>query len=1402
MESFDSVRINDLQYISVGLASPEKIREWSRGEVKKAETINYRTYRPEKEGIFCEKIFGPEKDYECYCGQYNGIKYKDVTCPRCGVKITVSTVRRYWMGHIDLAAPVVHIWFFRSVPSRLSVLLDIPKKKLKDVIYYQKYIIIDSEDPALKRGDMLTPDEYSKHREEYGDTFTAKMGAEAIRELIKKIDFQEIRKDLRAKVELGQKDRLRRRGGKRKRRKISKQRLKKYFKRLQLVENLCSAENRNKPEWMILNVIPVIPPDLRPLVHLESGNFATSDLNDLYRRVINRNNRIKKLIELSAPEVIIRNEKRMLQQAVDALFDNSRCQRTVLGPGRRPLKSLSDILKGKRGRFRENLLGKRVDYSGRSVIAVGPSLQLDQCGLPKEIAFKLMKPFVLRKLIEQGDVINNIQGKKMLEAKDDKVWDIMDEVIKDKVVLLNRAPTLHRMGIQAFRPKLIEGNAITIPPMICEGFNADFDGDQMAVHLPLSNEAQTEAELLMLASNNIFSPAHGGPIIKPSQDIVMGLYFLTVASEDDDEDDGKVRLFANEDEARVAYGHNKIKLQERIGIRLKEDTQVADKKGEEPRDMKKGAIVYTTIGRVTFNEILPPGTPFYNFVCDSDALKTIITSCFKQFDQQTTFEFLFNLKKTGFEAATDSGLSFGMSDLIIPRKKQEVLDTTMKSVKNFQKQSDMGLITNNERYNKVIDRWTHATEELGESLMHELKNDIRNGKKYLNPIFVMADSGARGSKTQIRQLSGMRGLMAKPSGEIIERPITTNFKEGLTALEYFSSTHGARKGLADTALKTADAGYLTRKLVDVAQNVVITCDDCGTIRGVTRGRIEKGNKEVVSLSEAILGRVSHQTITTLEGEVLVKEDETINEDIAKKIEAYSMEHAGFKQIQVRSPLTCECVNGICRKCYGKDHATKKDAEIGLSVGVIAAQSIGEPGTQLTMRTFHIGGIGTRVIEENYYETQHAGKIVYDKNLKSVKKGKDSVWIALSSNGKLLILDDQDRELDSYNIPNGAMIFAKDGSAVEAGQKVVEWDIHNTNIFAKEKGYIRYRDIIKNETYREEIDPKTGVVEKVIMELKASQHPEIVVESKDGQVLNVEPLPETAHILVDEGKNVTPWTLVAKIPKEISGTQDITGGLPRVTELFEARVPKEPAVMSEIDGIVEIEKEYKRNKRVVKVVYEGAKGKSGKKFRDEREYLISPRVRLAVQAGQRVRKGSNLTPGAKDPHEILRIMSEERLHDYLLDQIQQVYRLQGVRIADKHIEIIIRQMLRVVEIMDPGDTEYLPGDRVNRYVLAKKNEKLQQDGKDPATFKFLLMGISKAALNSESFISAASFQRTTQVLTQAALKNSKDYLHDLKSNVILGRLIPAGTSFPSYLDGDLEKEIPEDMEDVLLDEEED
>ncbi|MFC1479060.1 DNA-directed RNA polymerase subunit beta' [Planctomycetota bacterium] len=1402
MESFDSVRINDLKYISLGLASPEKIREWSRGEVKKAETINYRTYRPEKEGIFCEKIFGPEKDYECYCGQYNGIKYKDVTCPRCGVKITVSTVRRYWMGHIDLAAPVVHIWFFRSVPSRLSILLDIPKKKLKDVIYYQKYIIIESNEPALKEGDLLSPDEYSECRETYGDSFVAMMGAEAIRQLIQRIDFQEIREDLRRKVELGQKDRVVRRRGKRKRRKISKQRLKKYFKRLQLVENLCSSVNDNKPEWMVLDVIPVIPPDLRPLVHLESGNFATSDLNDLYRRVINRNNRIKKLIELSAPEVIIRNEKRMLQQAVDALFDNSRCQRTVLGPGRRPLKSLSDILKGKRGRFRENLLGKRVDYSGRSVIAVGPTLKLDQCGIPKEIAFKLMKPFVLRRLIERGDALNNIQGKKMLEARDDKVWDIMDEVIQDKVVLLNRAPTLHRMGIQAFRPKLIEGNAITIPPMICEGFNADFDGDQMAVHLPLSNEAQTEAKLLMLASNNIFSPAHGGPIIKPSQDIVMGLYFLTVMLEEEEEG-RRIRLFSNDQEARVAFDHRKIKLQEQVGIRLKENTVIVAKKGGEEKDTEEGTIVYTTIGRVAFNEILPPGTPFYNFVCDSDALKTIITSCFKQFDQETTVEFLYNLKMTGFKAAMDSGLSFGMSDLIIPRKKQKVLDATTESVKNFQKQSDLGLITNNERYNKVIDQWTHATEELGESLMEELKHDTRVGKKYLNPIFVMADSGARGSKTQIRQLSGMRGLMAKPSGEIIERPITTNFKEGLTALEYFSSTHGARKGLADTALKTADAGYLTRKLVDVAQNVVVTQEDCGTIRGVTRGRIEKGNKEVVTLSQSILGRVSHQTITTLEGEVLVKEDETITEEIARKIEAYSMEHAGFKQIQVRSPLTCESVNGICKRCYGLDHATKKDAEIGLSVGIIAAQSIGEPGTQLTMRTFHIGGIGTRVIEENYYEAKHAGRLVYDKNLKSVKKGKESIWVALSSNGKLLILDEQDRELDSYNVPNGAAIFIKDGDNVKARQKIVEWDIHNTNIFAKEDGYIRYRDIMQNETYREEIDPKTGVVEKVIMELKASQHPEIVVENKDGQVLNVEPLPETAHILVGEGKRTKPWTLVAKIPKEVSGTQDITGGLPRVTELFESRIPKEPAVMSEIDGVVEIEKEYKRNKRVVKVVYEGAKGKTGKQFRDEREYLISPRVRLAVQAGQRMRKGSNLTPGPRDPHEILRIMSEEKLHDYLLDQIQQVYRLQGVRIADKHIEIIIRQMLRVVEIMDPGQTDYLPGDRLNRYVLAKKNEKLQKEGKQPATFKLMLMGISKAALNSESFISAASFQRTTQVLTQAALKNSRDYLHDLKSNVILGRLIPAGTSFPSYINGDLEKDIPEDLEeDILLDEEED
>jgi len=1396
MESFDNVRINDLKYISIGLASPEKIREWSRGEVKKAETINYRTYRPEKEGIFCEKIFGPEKNYECYCGQYNGIKYKDVTCPRCGVKITVSTVRRYWMGHIELAAPVVHIWFFRSVPSRLSVLLDIPKKDLKDIIYYQKYIVIESREPAVKEGELLTPDEYTAYREEYGDVFEAMMGAEAIRRLIKKIDLEKLRDELRRKVSV----RFLRRRGVRGRRKISKQRLKKYFKRLQLVESLCSPENENKPEWMVLDVIPVIPPDLRPLVYLESGNFATSDLNDLYRRVINRNNRIKKLIELGAPEVIIRNEKRMLQQAVDALFDNSRCQRTVLGPGRRPLKSLSDILQGKRGRFRENLLGKRVDYSARSVIAVGPNLRLDQCGLPKEIAFTLMKPFVLRKLIERGDALNNIHGKKLLESPDDRVWDIMDEVIKDKVVLLNRAPTLHRMGIQAFKPKLIEGNAITIPPMICEGFNADFDGDQMAVHLPLSNEAQTEAKILMLASNNIFSPAHGGPIIRPSQDIVMGIYFLTVMLEDENED-GKVRLFSSIEEAHVAHDHKKIALQEKIGVRLKEDTVVVTAKDGREERAAAGAILYTTIGRIIFNEIIPVRGRFYNYLCDSGALQEIISFCFKQLDRETTVEFLYNLKMTGFRYAMQSGLSFGVSDLVVPSNKDEILRRTMKSVRKFQAQSDMGLITNNERYNKVIDCWTHATEELSESLMKELANDTRDGKRYLNPIFVMADSGARGSKTQIRQLCGMRGLMAKPSGEIIERPITTNFKEGLTALEYFSSTHGARKGLADTALKTADAGYLTRKLVDVAQNVVITEEDCGTIRGVTRGRIEKGNKEVVSLSEAILGRVSHQTITTLEGEVMVREGEMITEEIARKIEAYSMEHAGFKQIQVRSPLTCESVNGVCQKCYGMDHATKKLAEVGLAVGIIAAQSIGEPGTQLTMRTFHVGGIGTRVIEENFFAAQHAGKLVYDANLKFVQKENEKEWLALSSNGRLLILDEQDREMDSYNVPNGATILVENGSMVKVGQKLVEWDVHNTNIFAKEEGYVRYRDIIKNETYREEIDPKTGVVEKVIIALKATRHPEIVIESKDGQVLNVEPLPETAHILVDEGKKVRPWTLIAKIPKEVSGTQDITGGLPRVTELFEARVPKEPAVMSEIDGVVEIEKEYKRNKRVVKVVYEG-KGPSGRKFRDEREYLISPRVRLSVQAGQRVKKGDNLTPGAKDPHEILRIMSEEKLHDYLLDQIQQVYRLQGVKIADKHIEIIIRQMLRIVEIIDPGDTDYLPGDRVNRYVLAKKNKQLQEEGKKPASFRLMLMGISKAALNSESFISAASFQRTSQVLTEAALKNSKDYLHDLKSNVILGRLIPAGTSFPTYLEGELEKEIPRDIEDIFLDEVED
>ncbi len=1389
MESFESIRVNDLKYISLGLASPEKIRSWSRGEVKKPETINYRTYRPEKDGIFCEKIFGPEKDYECYCGQYNGIKYKDVTCPRCGVKITVSTVRRYWMGHINLAAPVVHIWFFKSVPSRLSALLNIAKKQLKDVIYYQKYIITESNEPALRERELLSPEEYLECREQFGDTFIAKMGAEAIRDLILKIDFPKIAEELKAKLNLANEpaDGKRRR----RRRKISKQRMKKILRRLQIVQGIVSADNANRPEWMILDVLPVIPPDLRPLVHLESGNFATSDLNDLYRRVINRNNRIKKLIELSAPEVIIRNEKRMLQQAVDALFDNSRCQRTVLGPGRRPLKSLSDILKGKRGRFRENLLGKRVDYSARSVIAVGPSLKLHECGLPKEIAFKLMKPFVLRKLIERGDALNNIQGKKMLERKDDKIWDILDEVIKDKVVLLNRAPTLHRMGIQAFQPVLVEGNAIKIPPMICEGFNADFDGDQMAVHLPLSNEAQTEAKLLMFASNNIFSPAHGKPIIRPSQDLVMGIYYLTVINEKPDKE---CKLFSSPDEARVAYEHEAIGLQDKIGIRLAEDTHIVTLKNE--RHKKAGSLVYTTVGRIIFNEVLPEGTPFYNHLCNSKSLEKIITNCFKQFDNKTTVQFLYDMKMLGFTFATKSGLSFGMSDLIIPKVKPDILAETTKNVMRFQKQSDMGLITNNERYNKVVDQWTHATELMGEALMKELEENMKKETDYLNPIYVMADSGARGSKTQIRQLSGMRGLMAKPSGEIIEKPITTNFKEGLTSLEYFSSTHGARKGLADTALKTADAGYLTRKLVDVSQNMVVSEEDCGTIKGVTRGRIEKGNKEVVSLSEAILGRTSHQTITTLEGDVLVEEGEMITEEVARRIEEYSMEHAGFKQIQVRSPLTCESIFGVCQKCYGMDHATKRVAEIGLAAGVIAAQSIGEPGTQLTMRTFHIGGIGTRVIEENFYTSQHSGTVVYDDHLKSVEKPDEHVWLSLSSNGNILILDDQERVLDSYNIPNGAKILKADGESIKQGDKLIEWDIHNTNIYAKEKGFVKYKDIIQNETYREEVDLQTGVVEKVIMELRSARHPELIIEAKDGKVLNVEPLSESTHILIQEGEPVEPWTLIAKIPKEVSGTQDITGGLPRVIELFEARIPKEPAVMSEIDGSVEIEKEYKRNKRVVKVVYEGNKTGTKKKYQDVREYLISPRIRLSVQAGEKVNKGDILTSGARDPHEILRIMSEDKLVDYLLDQIQQVYRMQGVSIADKHIEIIIRQMLRTVEIIHPGDTQYLPGDQINRYLLDRVNKELVGMGKRPAQFKLILMGVSKAALNSESFISAASFQRTTQVLTEAALKNSRDHLFDLKSNVIIGRLIPAGTSFPSYLNGELHKEIPENIEEVM------
>ncbi|MEK6261685.1 MAG: DNA-directed RNA polymerase subunit beta' [Planctomycetota bacterium] len=1370
-------RVNEYSAIRIAMASPHDIRSWSFGEVKKPETINYRTYKPERDGLFCERIFGPEKDWECACGKYRGMKYKGMICDRCGVKVTHSRVRRKRMGHIELAAPVVHIWFFKSMPSRLGALLNVKTTALERVIYFQDYIVVDPGDTPLRRGQLLSEEETRSARAKYGEgTFEVEMGADAIKKMLATCDLIGASTKLRADMKST----------------TSQQKRKELIKRLRITEALRDSDN--KPEWMVLDCIPVIPPDLRPLVLLDSGNFATSDLNDLYRRIINRNNRLKKLVDLNAPEVIVRNEKRMLQQSVDALFDNNRCKRPVLGSSNRPLKSLTDMIKGKQGRFRENLLGKRVDYSARSVIVVGPTLELNQCGLPKKIALELYQPFIIRRLKELGHADTIKSAKRMLERRDDEVWDILEEVITNHPVLMNRAPTLHRMGIQAFEPTLVEGNAIRVHPLVCRGFNADFDGDQMAVHLPLSIEAQVEATTLMMSTNNIFSPSNGSPIISPSQVIVMGCYFLTLKKPDRI---GEGIRFASTLEVHSALSQNKVTLHTSIKIRLPKEKRV---RGDGADNYVSGLLIETSVGRVLFNDFLPTKMAFYNNTMKSKDLANVISDCYLELGRKYTIQLLDRMKECGFRESTRSGLSFATSDLKTPENKESVIAAAEVEVLKRDKLYQRGIITAQERYNQVLDQWTHASEEIRTAMMEAFKNDTRDGGAYVNPIYLMADSGARGGQEQIRQLAGMRGLMAKPSGEIIETPIKANFREGLTVLEYFSSTHGARKGLADTALKTADSGYLTRKLADVCQNMVITAHDCGTLKAITRGVVYRGEKVEVSLIDAIRGRVSRANIVNpISDELIVRENELITVDVARSIETL-----GLERIQVRSPMTCEADLGMCRLCYGMDLSTGALVEEGLAVGIIAAQSIGEPGTQLTMRTFHIGGAASHEVEDNEIKTRRAGRVRFAR-IRSVVNS-DGMSVVLGRNGEVTIVDSKDRELEKYTIPSGAVLAVAEMDTVEPGQVLCNWDPHSVPILCEVGGRVRFEDLVEGQSIRSEKD-SNGNMRRTVIEHKGDLHPQIILEDSTGKILDFYYLPERASVEVLEGQVSSAGSVLAKTPRESAGTQDITGGLPRVTELFEARKPKEPAIIAEIDGEVELVAEKKRGKRVIVV-----RGTGG----HDVEHSIPHGKQLLVHAKEIVRAGDALVRGPLVPHDILRVSGEEAVEQYLLHEIQTVYRSQRVVIDDKHIEIVISQMLRKVRVDDVGDTLLLPGvlidrlefrrinqsiqsrrcvvdpggsefqvdDLVSSDVVDQVNVELSSSGESvvttrdpvPATASTQLLGITKAAVQSESFISAASFQETTKVLTEAAIAGRIDNLVGLKENVILGHLIPAGTGF--------------------------
>ncbi|MDR3402526.1 MAG: DNA-directed RNA polymerase subunit beta' [Chthoniobacter sp.] len=1329
--------------VGITVASGESIRSWSNGEVKNPETINYRTFKPEKGGLFCERIFGPTRDWECSCGKYKRIKHKGVICDRCGVEVTLARVRRERMGHIELAVPVTHIWFYKCMPSRIGLMLDMSSRQLERVIYYEDYLVIDPGQTPLQKCQLLTEVEYREALDQYGETFNAGMGAEAIRALLSGCELATLQKELEEAMGTTR----------------SKQIRKKLAKRLKLVQGFATSHTR--PEWMILEVLPVIPPDLRPLVPLEGGRFATSDLNDLYRRVINRNNRLKNLLQLKTPDVIIRNEKRMLQEAVDALFDNGRHGRAVTGAGNRPLKSLSDMLKGKGGRFRQNLLGKRVDYSGRSVIVIGPELKLHQCGLPKKMALVLFEPFIIRRLKELGYVHTVRSAKKMIERQTPEVWDILEEVTKGHPVLLNRAPTLHRLSIQAFEPQLIEGEAIRIHPLVCTAYNADFDGDQMAVHVPLSVEAQMESRMLMLASNNIFSPSSGKPITTPSQDIVLGCYYLSQNPRklQGTKEPDRLPLFANSVEVEFAMAEGSVRAHDRIRYKnpdLGKDTVYGDKTAH---------VIETTAGRVIFNQIWPEGVGFFNKACGKKQISDIIFRTYQKAGHLATVEMLDRLKEMGFTWATKAGISIGIIDMIIPKEKQVELDNAYKQIAVVEKQYRSGIITDGERYNKIIDIWTHAGDEISNVMFRTLEHN--EGRKELNPVYLMVDSGARGNRQQVKQLAGMRGLMAKPSGEIIERPITSNFREGLNVMEYFISTHGARKGLADTALKTADSGYLTRKLVDASQDVIINEDDCGTTQGIVVRPIYEGDEEVVDLPTRLIGRVSCETVKDpVAGNTILKKNHVIDE-----LTALAVEKVGVEQLKIRSVLTCESKRGVCAKCYGRNLATGQMVKLGEAVGIIAAQSIGEPGTQLTMRTFHLGGTASGTFKQPIVKAKNDGEIRYN-DLKAVHTT-EGKWVVLNKNGSVTIHGKDGREIERYQIVVGSTISVADGGHIKKGEAFVEWDPHNVPILTEKAGKVEFRDMISGVTVKQELDPETGVKGTVVIEHKEDLHPQIViVDEKTKEIIASYSIPAGAHVAVGEGKKVLAGQLLAKTPRKQAKTKDITGGLPRVAELFEARRPKDAAEIAKIDGIVEIGGAVRAKRKII--VTDAETGA-------EEEHLVPLNKHIIVFKGDFVKKGQQLTEGPVPPHDILDVCGPQALQEHMVNEVQEVYRLQGVEIADKHIEIIVRQMLRKVKITEPGDTGLLWGDQVDRLAFEKENAAVEEKGGKPAEAVPVLLGITKASLETDSFISAASFQDTTRVLTEAATLGRIDHLRGFKENVIMGHLIPAGTGFPAHRD---------------------